>query len=881
MAIEPIEERMFVSPQGEHGVRIEPSNQVLFWDMFNWDLENWSYPTWKLAVELWVPNEQNNSLWDLGLWDQAVWSDVGWIDVTDYMQGLQVTRGSYPGERPQVGTITLSLTNKAPYPFSPWSTDPYLAPSYMGPGTLIRVSLHDPVQTLWQPMFAGIVEDWQEETFSSLSHVGRVTITAAETLMLLARIDEFEQSLVGDADTPEQRITRLLEAADWAYGFTSTSTSTEPLISTVMAGNRITECYLVADSIDGIFRTARNGYALLTDKDDTYIDYANDSYGKFVLSHNTGNAQSFVFPIIEDTFDGVDLDEDTWEDVSSGATVADGNLVLTDTEAAFDVAWADSFDWVTEGTFNSVVFEVAAMPATTGSGEWWVFQGSLWGAAGDVEPYIQIESFDGTTDLSVGTPAGTPSFYTHDPVAHRWLKIEYLKEFEYCSWLSSPDGETWTTLHIEQVTLENIGSGWAFNLDVEIGSEASAEIGSVIVELDNVVNFADLPGFDPGSETRPADTTRLNMVDNSSGELSDPVTAVGDFDTAWSTDFALTGNRSTKVTVDTTNAGTNAWARIACSVPGVVTHFFRVSVYVDAGSSMIGQTLHIGYSDDTTPPLSWADRNLVEGWQTFVVNMGANTAEYFYIGTEDSTDIPEGGIFYLDNWLVTANIFFDDWFPADGEPLYLNNSTYAITGAGSYQGLDLDVGDVIAFTTVPGETWSLEDEGTWTKIFDASDAETYHIPYEDASLVVSNNDEGVYNNVLLSSEGGTEYTYSDAPSIERYGRKDFKRVSLQYKAANEATATEYIADRQLLRSRHIYRPLSCRLNANHGKAVRDFMALLDVTLLVDVYTPNVLFANCVISGLVHNITPTLEGNVNWTTDVIFDTSVSYSWTVIT
>lgn len=116
---------------------------------------------WRVVVQLLLPSDAL-SVWGIGIWGEAVWNTLTWIDITDFVRGMQWTRGasSFNG-RPEVGVAEITLDNTGRLMFSPWNgissfrnTVPseivgdhkVLANSagYFSPGTLVRIVTYSP-----------------------------------------------------------------------------------------------------------------------------------------------------------------------------------------------------------------------------------------------------------------------------------------------------------------------------------------------------------------------------------------------------------------------------------------------------------------------------------------------------------------------------------------------------------------------------------------------------------------------------------------------------------------------------------------------------------------------------------------------------------------
>ena len=261
------------------------------WGTAVWDVDRWAaltfadlllqQPTgggsptgqgdWNLTVEILLPNLESG-LWGISTWGESDWAALQWHDITDRVRGMEWRRGSDEiYGRPRVGAVLLTLDDNDGQ-LSPW-TSPNA--QYLGPGTVLRCGLLSPTGiddpeygiVRWLPQWSGIVETWSPVIATANIADRRVEVRLNETLRDLAQIDDPALgSPVGSGETADLRMVRLLEAAAWRYGLLVEAQNQpgSPLQSTVMAQNRIAECYLTADSSDTVFRSLRDGRAGMT-----------------------------------------------------------------------------------------------------------------------------------------------------------------------------------------------------------------------------------------------------------------------------------------------------------------------------------------------------------------------------------------------------------------------------------------------------------------------------------------------------------------------------------------------------------------------------------------------------------------------------------------
>lgn len=220
-------------------------------------------PDWNLSVEVIMPSDVNSLLGEDFILGTSVLAELGWYDLTDRMRGIQIERGGTAGDRFDPGTCTIEFDNEDTR-LSFWtSNDAFLSTKnpYLGVGAIIRVAACDIVGGFfWSPMFTGIVEQW-DDTTEAIGTTRTLTVTLVETISVLAQTDDNALEVaVGDGETPDDRIVRLADAANWQFPkdndlWLATSVCQE----TNMSQNRLTELYLTADSVGGVLYSGRGG----------------------------------------------------------------------------------------------------------------------------------------------------------------------------------------------------------------------------------------------------------------------------------------------------------------------------------------------------------------------------------------------------------------------------------------------------------------------------------------------------------------------------------------------------------------------------------------------------------------------------------------------
>lgn len=233
------------------------------WDIdFVWDVSNWDGDLY-LTVEMAVPSASATSLWDVAIWDVDVWSEPQWLDLTCYVQGVEWRRGGDPGEQPDPGQLTMWLDNTAGQ-FVPWSPAPFTSPAYMGAGTLIRVSVHDNTGW-WLPQCTVVSTAWNRRR-EQQGQVHWVEVSAVDASSQLEGVAQWPVTPVGAGESVSARFARLLDAAEWPYGYDAGAVDAQTPITlqaTAMEGPRLEELRLLADAFDGRFGVGRDGVATI------------------------------------------------------------------------------------------------------------------------------------------------------------------------------------------------------------------------------------------------------------------------------------------------------------------------------------------------------------------------------------------------------------------------------------------------------------------------------------------------------------------------------------------------------------------------------------------------------------------------------------------
>lgn len=207
---------------------------------------------WRFFIQCAIPNS-TYARFDLDTFDDKNFSDgYVWLDVSSRWRGAEWTRGSGGLiDRPQTGEATLTLDNNDGY-LSRWNsaTTYPAAPTYLGPDLLVRFGWRDQIAGTWEPAFTGLVDEAEDDQAEGDADRW-LTWTIVETTSLLAIIDGGEQPAVGAGEDPFDRISRLLTDAQWEFGTGADfggAFIAPALQATTLAGNRLAEIYLTADT---------------------------------------------------------------------------------------------------------------------------------------------------------------------------------------------------------------------------------------------------------------------------------------------------------------------------------------------------------------------------------------------------------------------------------------------------------------------------------------------------------------------------------------------------------------------------------------------------------------------------------------------------------
>lgn len=224
----------------------------------------------RLVVRAFNPTDNEGDLWssgsDGGFWDLATFGGPGrWTDLTPLVRGLAWDVGAdQAGGRPNVGTAAIDLQNHDGALCS-WATTGSFTSggeSWFRTGTLVQIGI-TAVNSgqRWAPIFTGLIESVEDK--SSENRDAWVTVNLVETASILATFNGHEQLLQGAGDDYQARFLRLVNDAGWPYGSWGGEQSTPQLSATfqatTLAGPRLNEIYLTADSAGTYIYTYLDG----------------------------------------------------------------------------------------------------------------------------------------------------------------------------------------------------------------------------------------------------------------------------------------------------------------------------------------------------------------------------------------------------------------------------------------------------------------------------------------------------------------------------------------------------------------------------------------------------------------------------------------------
>lgn len=214
------------------------------------------YPaTYRLAVQAAVVTVGN--LLGTFVLGTGVLGGPRWVDLTKDCEGLHWSRGGAPAERPIAGELNIRLNNDD----DEWT--PWVSP-FFGPGTMVRVAVGDATTLCSQ--FCGQSISWNEASVG-LEAYSWVDIVVWENSFLLSEVNDHAlDGVIGGGDTLTQRVDRLLDQADWAFGREIMSTTPATFQASDFAQDVASNLYLTVDSVDAVVWPAKHGMLMIADR---------------------------------------------------------------------------------------------------------------------------------------------------------------------------------------------------------------------------------------------------------------------------------------------------------------------------------------------------------------------------------------------------------------------------------------------------------------------------------------------------------------------------------------------------------------------------------------------------------------------------------------
>lgn len=210
-------------------------------------------------------------VWDTALWDSGAWSGLEplWVDVPC----TRVVSARIQGGRKNVwdsfdtGTLSLEIVDEENrYAYYPDDSGEFLE---LRPGSPIR--LVGLFQGLRYPLFRGYVEIITERI--SGEAVITVRIDGQDALGQIARVDNLERAAEGANDTTTERVTRLLDSAQWPTEWRELDATTVRHQATTLAAPALDEMFLVVWTEGGAVYGDRYGQIRLRSRTWLVDDY--------------------------------------------------------------------------------------------------------------------------------------------------------------------------------------------------------------------------------------------------------------------------------------------------------------------------------------------------------------------------------------------------------------------------------------------------------------------------------------------------------------------------------------------------------------------------------------------------------------------------------
>lgn len=170
-------------------------------------------------------------------------------------------------------------------------------------------------------------------------------------------------------------------------------------------------------------------------------------------------------PLLLDPFDSPSLDRVWWDQyVNGGITLApfDAELVATVDEmfAEDSTAYSGIKATVPLPSFGAVGVQILEVPEIGLPGEIYIVLGD-----GDVAVGLDVHDGNLETFEDVGSYM-TRVVVPFDPAVHRWVRMTFDDRIGLLQWETSPDGEGWSVLDVD----DEVPPGWVSTAYFEIGA---------------------------------------------------------------------------------------------------------------------------------------------------------------------------------------------------------------------------------------------------------------------------------------------------------------------------------------------------------------------------------------------------------------------------
>jgi hypothetical protein len=331
----------------------------------------------ELAVEMAIGGSGVNG-WDQSAWDFAAWaSDTsgGWVDVTcdtsevTLASGASAPDGLLTAINGTTGGVTLHGDQ-----YNPWA--PPQAPGLLGPAVPVRLRWRHVGDASFQTAFTGVTDGWPFDRASGTAPIPILNATGLLANMTLPT----QTPAVGQGETIDQRMNRILNAAAWSTGLRVIPADSHRVISTELGQAPWVMLQTAADTGIGLLWVKRTGevaylpvgqaggwtpnylaYGLAdVNKTDTWVCVVNYVNSEPAVTRNVVSITRAADPLIEGdtpaavvaqdsasvaqfgphTYERADLinQDDGWSATLAGAVLLDGAWPLLHPQvAALDI----------------------------------------------------------------------------------------------------------------------------------------------------------------------------------------------------------------------------------------------------------------------------------------------------------------------------------------------------------------------------------------------------------------------------------------------------------------------------------------------------------------------------------------------------------------